>query len=1149
MKTKNDVDIVAIGALAIKEKAISDSISEKKAMEILKSKGASFTEEMLFSAQGNDLAAISKIARGRTGLSPMGAYQKVAGEIEARSTAARAKLTPKQRREQMPYESQGIPREDWIITDGKGTSFSVEESKQFATKPKDYRAMLKKYQGTKAPNEIEILEQEINALREQFGKDIKTTPIKEAVKEATGKLRLSDIVKEARITTRKAYEAIAKNKKGIFLLKLKERRKASLIKTKARKEARQRVTKIINGLKKINTEKMDPVQKKAVDSVLEALDLTKLSEKKRLKLTATRNYLENNIDSDIPTYVLDDLKRLSRIPARNLTLEELESVNMAVLNHVHLNKLKQTIRVDRRDRSRKKVLDDSLSEMKPAKKIKDDIVSSQTGKIGRLKKVGKLITDTFGIRHDHYDLIIESLAGQNSTMDKVLYQDVKEGSTVMLKHRQDTNKTFHEDIGDVGIKDISKWVDKTVTIGGFKLTHGERMALYNHSLNPDNKRAVIEGGFGFKFSDTPNKVHHMAEAEMEEILNSLTSDELKIAGDPVRNLYNSDKEKIKKIFLETQGFDMPETEAPYYHKDTMPLARGKDAEAEIAEEQFKGRVGISKGRLEKRKGVALPVYLNSLFYDINQSVSFSSAYIGLEKPLSNASKLLYNPTFRLNLSNRYGNITWKEIERGLKDISGESLTYTTTDKLLLKTKNRLSVAMLGLNPFVMAKQPLSFALYAVYVKPKYLVMGALDSIWHPKKISSRHKTYSPNYLERVFGGPSRDVADVFKAGAEKRIYGGKKSVKERFMSGIKFLDIGAVNPGMQGAVLQVLDEFKEGKLSREPKIALNMEDSEIANLTPEDKMRLAYKFADYVTERTQPMFSPEHRSSLSRGSTVEKLATMFGSFTNQALNLTRRSYREAVRTGDKKAYTKLAKSLLTIFVLNTLGVMAIDDIRDKLYGRDGKSFLGKILSLWSGYMFFVRDLASSVISKIERGTFLGYDVSLPISRVPELLSNSLANGVNALTEKDIKKRKKATINFIDDSLELAFMLSGIPYSTPKKLGKRVIMGAPVVDSKEVKNFKENLKEINSADKNYKELLKTDRNKALKYNTKTNRIKRLRRSFREANLEIGKLRKRRATVEDSKLFSPDKKRIIIKRLDARMTRIAETQNKIIDKYRR
>ena len=87
------------------------------------------------------------IGIGLSGLSNFEIYDRLAGEIEARDTSARAKLTPKQRREQMPYESQGIPEDQWIVTDGEGTSFSVQETKQFATKPtKDYKAMLKKYQ-------------------------------------------------------------------------------------------------------------------------------------------------------------------------------------------------------------------------------------------------------------------------------------------------------------------------------------------------------------------------------------------------------------------------------------------------------------------------------------------------------------------------------------------------------------------------------------------------------------------------------------------------------------------------------------------------------------------------------------------------------------------------------------------------------------------------------------------------------------------------------------------------------------------------------------------------------------------------------------------------------------------------------------------
>jgi len=1006
----------------------------------------------------------------------------------------------------------------------------------------------------KSDDEISTLEQEIKSLREEFKEKIKTTKIKETVKRETGKLRLSDIVKETRIETRETYEDIARKKKGIALLKTKAERRESLMNARVKKAARDRVNKIIKGLKKIDTSKMSPPQAGAINDILEDIDLTKLSSGKQLRLEKTRQYLENNPDAEMPDYAMKALERLEKTAARDLTLDDLESLNIAVLHHAHLDKVKQKLRVGRQEKQFSNALNGAMGEMKTPKKVRSEIISSQQGSFGKLKKTGRLIADTFGIRHDHFDLIIESLAGQNSIMDKVLYQNIKEGVTEELKYKQQTFKKFQEDLGDFdkkhGIKDLSKWIGETVKTGRIELTRGERMSLYRHSLNADNKKAIIQGGFGFKFSNEPNRVHNITKDEFDSVIDSLTDAEKDFAGKPADNLFADQIERLDKIFLEKNGYALPREEN-YHPKNTMPLALGKDMETEEALEMFKGkwlRIGLAKGMLEKRKRVQLPIYLNSITHDINTSVSKSAAYIGLEIPLSNASKLLYNPTFRLTLTNRYGEQAWKEIEKGLRDIAGEHRTYTTTEKLLIKAKNKLSTAMLGLNPFVMSKQILSLPVYLPYVKSKYLAMGLIDNIWNPKKITGRHKLYSPEYLERIEGGYSRDVADVFKAGAEKRIYAGKKDIKEKFMSGIKLFDQAAVNMGMHGAVLQTLDEFKAGKLSREVGIALDMKDSEIASLSPEQKMKLAYKFADYATQRTQPMFSPEHRSSLSRGSTVEQLATMFGSFTNQALNLTRRSYREARRTGDKAAYAKFSKSLMVIFVINTLGVMAIDDIRDWLYGREGKTTTGKILGSWSGYMFFVRDLASSVISKIERGTFLGYDVSLPISRVPELLSNTIANGVTVLSEKDIKKRNKAAKNFIDDSLELSTMMSGIPYSTPKKLGQRVLFGAPETKGKEVKSLEKNAKDIKTIRKNYKGLLKSDPGKAVKYYKKHRAEIRLWKYASNVSTRISRLQKRIDAILESKKLSGDAKRRKVELLRAQMLRIAKRFNSRYEKLK-
>jgi len=126
--------------------------------------------------------------------------------------------------------------------------------------------------------------------------------------------------------------------------------------------------------------------------------------------------------------------------------------------------------------------------------------------------------------------------------------------------------------------------------------------------------------------------------------------------------------------------------------------------------------------------------------------------------------------------------------------------------------------------------------------------------------------------------------------------------------------------------------------------------------------------------------------------------------------------------------------LFLILVVNTLGVMAIDEIRDRITKKKKKpSIAARILNTWTGYMFFIRDLANSVISKVERGTFAGYDVELPIQRIPQLLSNVLANSVKAFSDETPAKRKKAAMKFVDDGLNLLLMSAGIPYSTPKRI--------------------------------------------------------------------------------------------------------------------
>lgn len=819
----------------------------------------------------------------------------------------------------------------------------------------------------------------------------------------------------------------------------------------SRKRMRDRVrietNNLLKKVRRIDVSEMSPQHAIPIRDIQTQLDFAKPSTKTLASLNNTRTYLENNPDAELPDYVFEDLTRLEKLNRDDMTLDQLRSLEKSIAHHIHLERTKRKIKVGREQKRAKKVLEDSIAEMKPPPEVKMKIIKSQKTDTGRTKKVGRLLKDTFGIRHDHYDLIVESLAGPNSTMDKVLYQEVKEGIINQLRYRQKVYKTFQNDVNMQDfmkkhkIKNTTTWLNEKVTIGRWELTRGERMALYRHSLNENNLRHILEGGVGFKHSDTPFLPQTITGEEVNNIVNSLTEAEREWSGKPVNNLFDNQHVALNKTFYEKNGYELPK-ETNYYPIEVMKTALPKDLEAESILEELKHkwvRVGIKKGMLEHRVKSTLPIYLNNIAYDINKSVMNAAAYVGLEMPLSNASKLLYNRGFRAQIYNRYSPQTWIEVEKGLRDIAGDWQSYTTTEELLMMLKNRLSTAILSIS-FAIPKQLLSFSLYNVYCKAEYLTQGFVDYAQHPLELIERHKSYSPEFAERIEGGYSRDVADVFKTGAEKKLTKGKRSVPEKLMGGIKLFDINAVTPGMQGCVLQVLDEFEKGKFSPEVKTALNISEGDIPRLSSEERIKLAYKFADWVTERTQPMFSPEHRSSLSRGSAVEKLATQFTSFTNQALNLIRRTWRRAQDTNDPQMHTKLAKVLFYLFVVNTGGVMVIDTVRDRMYRREQKKRRGigerygeAVLDSVFSYFYFLRDLEKSVVSKVKRGTFTGYDISLPVLGFADKTGDMISNGIRMFAERKPAKREKIAKQFIDDIISIITMSQGIPYQTPKKL--------------------------------------------------------------------------------------------------------------------
>lgn len=218
---------------------------------------------------------------------------------------------------------------------------------------------------------------------------------------------------------------------------------------------------------------------------------------------------------------------------------------------------------------------------------------------------------------------------------------------------------------------------------------------------------------------------------------------------------------------------------------------------------------------------------------------------------------------------------------------------------------------------------------------------------------------------------------------------------------------------------------------------------------------------------------------------------------------------------DSKAFKKSALELYRLVEITAFVMLMFGMVRDE----DDNSFMGKMIN--KAY----RE-ATTLIQALQPSMFLTAGRSASFVEKLGVSLTLVLQGEKYKTTDEYKGIKKLKRQF-----------------TPVAVSQ---FGRSDIEGREVGRFKKNLKKINAADKNYKELLKKDRTKALKYDAKTNKIRRFKASFRKANLEIEKLRKRQTTIEDSKVFSSNKKRDIIKRINTKIIKIAEKQNKIINR---
>ncbi|MFH1290883.1 MAG: diguanylate cyclase, partial [Nanoarchaeota archaeon] len=145
-----------------------------------------------------------------------------------------------------------------------------------------------------------------------------------------------------------------------------------------REQRKQSVSRLKTTVKEIDVGTLRPEYKKVVEPLVD-IDLTKHTGNFINRLRAMAAFAEKNPDNTIPEDVLGKLKILKQKPIEQYTTDELNDIDAAIKNYVHLNKLKNKLIQKGKIIDFKEKKDRALANLskREIKKPESDIISTR----------------------------------------------------------------------------------------------------------------------------------------------------------------------------------------------------------------------------------------------------------------------------------------------------------------------------------------------------------------------------------------------------------------------------------------------------------------------------------------------------------------------------------------------------------------------------------------------------------------------------------------------------------------------------------------------------------------------------------------------------------------------------------------------------
>jgi hypothetical protein len=709
---------------------------------------------------------------------------------------------------------------------------------------------------------------------------------------------------------------------------------------KAQLEGKATQTRLLKRIEKIDTSEMAPEYTAAIDGVKKQFTLKNYRPETVLKLKEIQDNLAKFPDMELDDVTIAKIGELDKTPYKSLAVDDLQTVTDVLEHYARLAKEEKVIRVGVQTLDREKTIMQIVDEM-PKKNIAQKTSSTPT--------TGELVKDAFSPVKVFFkmssDLPDVAIGWLGDKAKQILFRNVSDGRKASTKYGQVIDSEWVARTDFIAVQTpIHKWITEKfelnvnnpdATVRPFEITKGEKIAMYMHSLNKDNRRHLLDGGFGFRYlKGERSTVFKITPDELARVVKSMTPDELKVASIMSDLLGRMGRDQAA-VFLRVNGFPK-EMINNYYHIDTMPIGRKVNPKVPDALVDFEGNfgyIGVNEGHMKDRTGAAGPIFLNSVTYDLERSKNAASLYVNLKEPMTAARKIVTDSRIIGAMDEKFGPEAIGIVKKYLRDVAGEKDILSTTEMLMLKARRNLSTAAIGIpNWFIGPKQMTSIVRYGQYVRPDYIVKSLYDHLYKFKEINAQIREYSSEYIHRRQGGYSKAISDIVKLERPGLALEGGKSLASKSMGATRYFDAWSVRRGMWASVLQALDEMDSDTMSQHLVDATGLPAIKLRVLSPEEKLVQAFKFADYVTERTQAMGVPEFISDLQRSGPVLQMFTNFISEPISSMNMRRRAFQEAVKSGGTARWMKYVKAIGITLLLEPMAQMMIQRGRTAAVG-------------------------------------------------------------------------------------------------------------------------------------------------------------------------------------------------------------------------